>query len=285
MIDKNKVILVTGGAGFIGSHLCRKLFENGNKVISLDNYFTGKTENHVAGVKYLTGHTKNIKSLNLEPPDIVFHLGEYSRVEQSLNEPELVWDLNVSGTFAVVDYCCQNKIRLIYAGSSTRFSNNGLGRNLSPYAFSKMINSELCKNYGNWYKLSFAITYFYNVYGPGERNGKYGTVIEIFKRQYLNKQPLTVTAPGTQKRIFTHIDDIVRGLILIGGQNVSGEFGLGSEESYSILEVAEMFSTSYEILPKRPGNRLNTKIDLSRSKALGWAAKHHLHDYIKNIIS
>ena len=284
-MEKVKKILVTGGAGFIGTHLCRRLVENGNEVISLDNYFTGQKDNHVPGVEYREGHTKDIKSIVPEKIDIVFHLGEYSRVEQSLEEPELVWDLNVAGTFAVAEYCRENNIRLVYAGSSTRFSDNGLGGNLSPYAFSKMVHSELIKNYGAWYNLPYAITYFYNVYGPGERSGRYGTVIEIFHQQYLKKQPLSVTAPGTQVRIFTHVEDIVDGLVLIGGQDVSGEFGLGADESYSILEVAKMFKTDINMSPERQGNRLGAEIDSSRSKALGWTPKHRLEDYIKGFIS
>src|SRR4051812_27178590 len=103
MADK-KTILVTGGAGFIGSHLCKRLVDEGHNVISLDNYFTGSRQNHVAGVEYRDGHTKDIAALVPEHVDLIFHLGEYARVEQSLEEPALVWDLNVHGTFSVLEY-------------------------------------------------------------------------------------------------------------------------------------------------------------------------------------
>lgn len=279
----NKNILVTGGAGFIGTNLCRQLVEKGYNVISLDNYFTGSKDNHLPQVKYYIGHTKNIAQIIFEKIDIVFHLGEYSRVEKSLFEPEVVWDLNIEGTFAVVEYCRKNKIKLIYAGSSTKFSDNGLGRHQSPYAHSKLINSELIKNYGSWYGLDYAIAYFYNVYGPHERNNEYGTLIEIFKQQYLNKQPLTVVSPGTQQRIFTHVDDIVNGLILINDEGSGDDFGLGADNSYSVLEIAKMFETEIIMLPERPGNRFDAKLDKTKSIELGWHAKKNIVDYIQEI--
>src|SRR3989338_10590050 len=185
-----KLILVTGGAGFIGSHLCERLVKDGHKVISLDNYFTGSRENHVAGVDYRDGHTKDIEKHVPETPDLIYHLGEYSRVEISLQEPALVWDLNKDGTFGVVEFWRQRqqksggKCKLIYAGSSTKFGNGALGRVQTPYAWSKASNTELVINYGRWYQLPYAIAYFYNVYGPRERPAQeYGTLIETFRRQ------------------------------------------------------------------------------------------------------
>jgi UDP-glucose 4-epimerase len=180
-----KFILVTGGAGFIGSHLCERLVAQGHKVISLDNYFTGSRENHVAGVEYREGHTKDIEQLVPESPDLVYHLGEYSRVEKSFEDVELVWSLNQFGTFAVLEFARRRGAKLVYAGSSTKFGDAGAGRDQSPYAWSKASMTELVKNYGEWFGLRYAITYFYNVYGPRERAGAFGTVIAIFKAQYL----------------------------------------------------------------------------------------------------
>ncbi|HRY52830.1 MAG TPA: NAD-dependent epimerase/dehydratase family protein [Candidatus Portnoybacteria bacterium] len=284
MPKKTKLILVTGGAGFIGSNLCARLAKQGHKVISLDNYFTGLKENHIPGVEYRQGHTKDIVSRIPEKPDLVYHLGEYSRVEQSVGEPDLVWDLNIAGTFAVAEYCRQRNIRLIYAGSSTKFSDGGLGRDQSPYAFSKATHTELIRNYGDWYNLPYAIAYFYNVYGPRERSGKYGSLIEIFRQKYLAGQPLTVTSPGTQKRIFTHVDDIVDGLLLIGEKGEGDEFGLGANESYSVLEIAQMFNAPIKMTPERQGNRMDARLDATKSQAIGWQAKHRIADYIQNIV-
>ena len=104
-----KTILVTGGAGFIGSHLCERLVKDGHKVISLDNYFSGSKENHIKGVDYREGHTKDIEKHITEKPDIIYHLGEYSRVAKSINEPEIVWDLNMDGTFSVLEFWRKKK--------------------------------------------------------------------------------------------------------------------------------------------------------------------------------
>lgn len=278
-----KLILVTGGAGFIGSHLCARLVKEGHKVISLDNYFTGSRENHVHGVEYREGHTKDIEKHVSETPDLIYHLGEYSRVEKSLSEPALVWDLNKDGTFGVLEFWRKKGGKLIYAGSSTKFGDGGLGRMHSPYAWTKASNTELVENYGEWYDLAYAITYFYNVYGQGERAGTYGTVIEIFRQKQAHKEPLTVVIPGTQKRNFTHIDDIIDGLILVGEKGNGDEFGLGADESFSVLDVARMFGEDIIMLPERKGNRMDSMLDTARARALGWSPKKRLTDYISEV--
>ncbi len=283
MVSK-KLILVTGGAGFIGSHLCARLVKDGHRVISLDNYFTGSRDNHVVGVDYREGHTKDIEQHIPETPDLIYHLGEYSRVEVSLKEPHIVWDLNKQGTFGVLEFWRKRGGKLVYAGSSTKFGDGGLGRDQSPYAWTKASNTELVKNYSIWYKLLYAITYFYNVYGPRERPAhQYGTVIETFRQKHLRNEPLTVVAPGTQKRNFTHVDDIVDGLILVGEKGEGDEFGLGAEESYSVIDVAHLFGGNIEMLPERQGNRMDAALDITRATALGWSPKKKLADYIDEI--
>ncbi len=259
--------LVTGSAGFIGSHLVERLRAEGDEVVELD------LEDEE--------HTADIASLITDPPDIIYHLGEYSRVEKSLSEPAKVWDSNVRGTFGVLEYWRKTGCKLVYAGSSTKFGDGGLGRMGSMYAWTKASNTELVENYGRWYGLPYAITYFYNVYGPGERAGEYGTLIEIFKQKMLAGEPLPVTSPGTQKRNFTYIDDIIDGLVLVGKHGVGNDFGLGSEEQYSILEVAQMFGGEVEMLPPRAGNRMSATIDTSKSRALGWEPRNKLKDYVK----
>ena len=140
-MTEQKTIVVTGGAGFVGSRLCARLAQDGHRVISLDNYFTGSEVNHVVGVEYREGHTKDIAKHIPETPDLVYHLGEYSRVEISLTEPALVWDLNIAGTFGVLEFWRAKKCKLVYAGSSTKFADGGLGRMQSPYAWSKASNT------------------------------------------------------------------------------------------------------------------------------------------------
>ena len=287
MSAQKKTVLVTGGAGFIGSHLCNRLKAENCTVISLDNYFTGSRDNHISGVEYREGHTKDIEKHVPETPDIIYHLGEYSRVEKSMGEPALVWDLNVAGTFGVAEYWRKRNLsgqcKLVYAGSSTKFGDGGMGRDQSPYAWTKAANTEFVRNYGAWYGLPYAITYFYNVYGPGERAGDYGTVIEIFRTQHAKGEPLSVVSPGTQKRNFTYVDDIVEGLFLVGETGEGDDFGLGSEREYTILEVAEMFSKEIRMLPERPGNRIASGIDTTKSKLLGWNVKHNLEEYVREI--
>ena len=282
-MTNQKLILVTGGAGFIGSHLCAHLVKDGHRVISLDNYFTGSRENHVPGVDYREGHTKDIEKHIPETPDLIYHLGEYSRVEKSLDEPALVWDLNKDGTFGVLEFWRKRGGKLIYAGSSTKFGDGGLGRMQSPYAWTKASNTELVQNYGAWYDLSYAVTYFYNVYGPGERAGTYGTVIEIFRQKHMKREPLTIVTPGTQKRNFTDIIDIIEGLVLVGEKGDGDEFGLGSEESYSVLDVAQMFGGDIEMLPERKGNRMETTLDTTKARALGWMPHKRLADYFAEV--
>jgi len=178
-------ILVTGGAGFIGSNLCEKLAQDhDNDVFSLDNYSTGSVENHVEKVTYIRGDTNNIKKHIQFRPEIIYHLGEYSRVEQSYDDIKKVWQYNKNGTFSVLQFCRKNGSKIIYAGSSTKFGDGGLGRNQSPYAWTKATNTELVMNYGNWFNIPYAITYFYNVYGKREiSTGKYATLIALFKEK------------------------------------------------------------------------------------------------------
>ncbi len=282
---KGKLILVTGGAGFVGTRLCARLHADGNRVISLDNYFAGSRDNHVPGVEYREGHTKDIAKHVTEVPDIIFHLGEYSRVEQSLLEPDIVHDLNTLGTKGVLEFWQTHKMKLVYAGSSTKFGDDGKNREASPYAHTKAENSELVKRIGDEQGLPYAITYFYNVYGPGERAGVYGTLIENFKQQYVRGAPLTVTLPGTQVRNFTHVDDIVDGLVLVGEKGSGDEFGLGNDTNYSILDVAKMFGTDVLMLPERRGNRMQSGLDTSKSRALGWSAKRSLKEYLEEFVN
>ncbi len=282
-MNGKKTILVTGGAGLVGSHLCERLVKDGHTVISLDNYFAGSGDNHVAGVEYREGHTKDIETHIPEHVDLIYHLGEYSRVEISLEEPQLVFDLNTLGTFGVLEFWRKRKCKIVYAGSSTKFGDGGLNRTATPYAWTKAANTELVKNYGEWYGLPHAVTYFYNVYGPRERSGAYGTLIEIFRQKILKGETLGVVSPGTQKRNFTHVLDIVEGLVLVGEKGEGDNYGLGDLREYSILEIAKMFGGSIEMLPERPGNRLSSAIETSKAQALGWNVTHSVEDYIKEV--
>ncbi len=284
-MKENKNAVVTGGAGFIGSHLCERLLLEGYNVVSIDNYFTGKEENHIKGVRYIKGNTKDIKWMGIKSPDILYHLGEYSRVEQSFEDIKLVNDYNTQGTFKVLEYVKDKKCKLIYAGSSTKFGDNGADS--SPYAFTKAQNTELVINYSKWFGIDYAITYFYNVYGGKEiSEGKYATLIALYKEKVRLKENLPVVLPGTQERNFTHIDDIIDGLILVGEKGKGDGYGIGSDQSYSVIDVAMMFSNYGKVqideLPERKGNRNSGTLITEKTKKLGWKSKKNLLEYIKN---
>jgi len=286
MDNAKKIAIVTGGAGFVGSHLCERLVALGYRVISLDNYFAGSEANHVAGVEYRRGHTKDIAAHISETPDIIYHLGEYSRVAASLEEPEVVFDLNMEGTFGVLEFWREKKCKLVYAGSSTKGvgarADGVVGRDLAPYTWMKAANTELVSNYARWYELPYAIVYFYNVYGPRERTAEeYGTVIETWRRRALEGKPLQVREPGTQVRAFTHVDDTVDGLILVGEKGEGDDFGIGTDETFTLLEVAKMFGGEIEMLPATKTTRAAAEVHSEKTRALGWVPKRHLPDYIK----
>ena len=277
-----ETILVTGGAGFVGSAFLRHLSHSHcGKLYSLDDYSTGSSKNHHPGITYIGDKTENISDYDWVAPDVVFHFGEYSRVSTSFEDESTVFESNVIGTKRVVEYCLRNKSRLIYSASSTKFGDDGRNKSESPYAFYKSNNVDLVHNFSKWFGLEYSIAYFYNVYGPGQiEEGKYSTVIGIFEEQSRLSKPLTVCSPGTQKRDFTHISDIVLGLETIMDSGSQGEYWLGTGTTYSILEVAKMFSENIKMIPSRRGERENTVIKLDSMVKLGWKAKVNLEHYI-----
>jgi UDP-glucose 4-epimerase len=283
-----KIILVTGGAGHVGSHIIEELVkDSNNKVISLDNYFNGSTENHIDGAEYRTGHTKDIDKLIPETPDIVYHLGEYARITPSFDDVDKVYDMNIVGTFAVVEFCRQRKVgKLVYAASSTKFAIEGDGRHQSPYAFTKATNVDLINDYGRWYNLPFAICYFYNAFGPRENGvGKYATLIAKFEQAYLKGENFTVVKPGTQKRNFTYVGDLARGIILVGEKGQGDGYALENNKQFSIIEIAEAFGGKIEYIDGNPGRAESGDAPTKAREELGWTTTVDIMDYIKDFIS
>lgn len=290
-MEKQQLAVVTGGAGFIGSHLCEHLVKEGYQVISLDNYFTGSKDNHVAGVEYREGHTKDIAKLITGRPEVIFHLGEYSRIAPSLNEPALVWDLNTAGTIGVLEYWREMKCKLVYAGSSTKFTKDAqseevAGRDRAPYNFSKAVNSELVHNYGRWYDLDYSIAYFYNVYGPRERagqfDGAYGTVVETFRQCALKHEPCTINGTGEQTRAFTHVYDTIEALMLIAAKGEREEYAISAAEVYSLNELADMFGLEKQYKPATKSSRSTGAENTAKLESLGWTQKFTLEEYCKS---
>jgi len=284
-----KIILVTGGAGHVGSHIIEQLILKNptDKIISLDNYFNGSKDNHIDGAEYREGNTKDIEKLIPETPDVVFHLGEYARISPSFEDVEKVYEMNIWGTFAVVEFCRKRKVgKLVYAASSTKFAIEGDGRHQNPYSFSKATNVDLINDYSKWYQLPYAICYFYNAFGPREKaDERYGTVIANFQKAYLENKPMKVTAPGSQKRNFTYVGDLARGIIEVAEKGNGDGYTLGNDKAYSILEIAEAFGGPIEMVENYSGRAGSGEAPDKARNELGWKTTVDVMDYIKDFVS
>ena len=287
------LIIVTGGAGFVGSNLINYILKNSKfKIISIDNYSSGLKKNHIKSkrVKYIKSDTRYIsKVLNNYRKSInsIFHFGEFARIYQSFLKMDECISSNSIGTHEVFNFCMTNKIKLIYSATSASLGNQGRDKNLSPYAFTKSKNLELLENLKKWFNFKFEIIYFYNVYGPNQiETGDMATVIGIFENHYKLKRPLPVVRPGTQTRRFTHIIDTVRICFLAWRKNKCRHYSISSHKNYSILEVANFFKTKIKYLPKRRGERYAsalTNMNLS-NKVYKFFGKEDIKDYIRKFI-
>ena len=287
------IIIVTGGAGFVGTNLINLLIKKTKfKIISIDDYSSGSKKNHIKDkrVKYIKSHTKNIsKNLELYKKNIhsLFHFGEFARIYQSFLRMNECINSNTIGSHEVFNFCFINRIKLIYSATSASIGNNGDDRNLSPYAFTKAKNLEMLENLKKWFNFKFEIIYFYNVYGPKQiSKGNMATVIGIFENQYANRKPLTVVKPGNQSRRFTHISDTVDACYYAWKQNKARHYSISNKTSHSIVQVAKMFNYKVKFLPPRRGERYAsalTSMNLS-NKVYKIFGKVNLSDYIKNVI-
>ena len=290
---KKNLIVVTGGAGFVGSNLISLLLKKTKfMIISIDDYSTGKKENHLNNrrVTYIKENTKNINEILKKKKNqikTIFHFGEFSRIYQSFLKMKECINSNTIGSHEVFNFCLSNKIKLIYSATSASIGNKGDDKNLSPYAFTKAKNLELLENLKKWFNFKFEIIYFYNVYGPGQiRNGPMATVIGIFEDQYKKKKPLTVVNPGSQSRRFTHISDTVEACYYGWKKNKCRHYSISHKKSYTIVEVAKMFDSKIKFLSPRVGERYAsalTNMHLS-NKVYKIFGKINLKDYVANIV-
>lgn len=291
-MSMKNTIIVTGGAGFVGSNLINFLLKKTkHNIISLDNYSSGFKKNHRINkrVRYIKANTKDISKIIKNPKKIkvVFHFGEFARIYQSFINMNECIDSNTVGTNSVFNFCLENKIKLIYSATSASLGNKGNDRNLSPYAFTKSKNLELLENLKKWFKFKYEVIYFYNVYGPNQiSKGKMSTVIGIFEEAYKKNKSLPIVKPGTQSRRFTHIDDTIQVCYIAWKKNLSRHYSIASKESFTIIEVANMFKSKIKFLKKRPGERFAsalTNMNLS-NKVYKYFGKIKLRDYVNNFL-
>ena len=278
-------ILVTGGAGFIGTNLIKRLLNEGHTVHSLDNYDSGLKENEIEGCQYFDSDVRSMFSM--ENYDLIYHLAALSRIQPSFNNPQNTFDVNTAGTQEVCDFARQTKTKVIYSGSSSRWHNP----HISPYACYKHVGEEICKMYRTSFNTDIEIVRFYNVYGPHEIvDGDWAAVIGVWRRQVRDGQPLTIVGDGEQRREFTHVDDIIDGLYKIGISNEKHEdaWELGTGKNYSINEVADMFVEKFgcekQYIPNQKGNYKETLRENNDAiERLGWQPTDKLKQYIQSL--
>jgi len=287
------ILVVTGGAGFIGSNLIEELIKfKKYKIISLDNYSSGNKKNHIKNlrVKYLKGNTKDSNKLLIKYSKnihTIFHFGEFARIFQSFKKFDDCCESNIKGTYELFKFALKNRIRIVYSATSANLGNQGQDMNLSPYAFTKANNLELLENFNKWFDLKYEVIYFYNVYGPRQIcKSDMATVVGIFENCFLNKKLLPVVKPGSQTRRFTHVTDTVKGCVIAWKKNKNAHYSVASDKSYSITQLAKMFSNKIKYLPERSGERFLSALTLKNlnNKIIRLKAKIKLKDYIKDFL-
>ena len=287
------IIVVTGGCGFVGRNLIEYLIKKTNlNIISIDDYSSGSKKNHIKNkrIKYLKAHTKDISRILSKYKlriQSIFHFGEFSRIYQSFLQMNKCIKSNTIGSNAVFNFCLKNKIKLIYSATSASLGNQGKDKDLSPYAFTKAKNLELLRNLKKWFNFKYEVIFFYNVYGPNQiKKGNMATAIGIFEENYLNNKPLPVVRPGTQSRRFTHINDTIKICYKAWKKNKCRFYSISSKESYTIIQIANLFKSKIKFLPPRKGERYASALtNLALSKKIYRNfGKISLRSYIENFL-
>lgn len=274
-------ILVTGGAGFVGTNLIKRLLKDGHEVQSLDNYSTGLKSNEIDGCRYWSGDIQNVWTMDNDF-DVVFHMAAIARIQPSFERPEDYIETNFNGTYEVVKFCTKHNISLVYAGSSSKHS----GRFKNPYTFSKDLGEDIISLYCEHFGLNASITRFYNVYGPHQlTEGGYTTLIGRWIHNIQNEKDCVIYGDGFKRRDFTHIDDIVEALVRIPQKEAWGyAFELGRGKNHSVNEVAEMFGITPKYEDDKPGEAQTTlNDDIVAKEILDWEAVIELETYIKSL--
>jgi UDP-glucose 4-epimerase len=293
--------IVTGGAGFIGSHLVDRLLEIGSSVIVLDNFSTGRREN-LEHVKNKIEIIECDLSLNgdwvehFKGVDWVFHLAALADIVPSIQKPEAYFRANVDGTFNVLQASNAAGIkRFIYAASSSCYGipysyptpEDEEIRPQYPYALTKRLGEELVLHWSQVYKLPAISTRFFNVYGTRSRtSGTYGAVFGVFLAQKLANKPMTIVGDGNQTRDFTYVTDVAQALIAAAKSGIFGKiYNVGSGQTVSVNKLVELLGGEKQNIPKRPGEPDCTFADISKIKSdLNWSPKISIEEGVKLVL-
>jgi UDP-glucose 4-epimerase len=278
-------VLVTGGAGFVGTNLIKRLLEEGHEVVSVDNYNTGLKSNHQEGCLYVEQDIRNISDYSAWGEfDTVYHLAAIARIQPSFINPEEYFITNAYATMKIAKYCSDKNIPLVYAGSSSHHS----GKFKNPYTFSKDVGEEVIQLFEQHYNLKATIVRFYNVYGPYHlKEGGYTTLIGAWEKRVEEGKSLIIYGDGTKRRDFTHVDDIIEGLVLVNTKQAWGIiFELGKGHNYSVNEIADAFGIEVEYKENKPGEaEITLCTDTAARDILGWNPEKDIIDYIKQYLS
>ncbi len=295
-----KISLVTGGCGFIGSHIVDKLILLGHDVRVIDDLSAAENEKFYyndQAVYYEKDISKDDCSSVFHNVDYVFHLAARSRIQPTIGSPGSCFEVNVVGTQRVLEWSKQNNVKkIIYSGTSSLYGHKNfppfspsMGADcLNPYSLSKYMGENICKLYYDLYDLPSIVLRYFNVYGPREPiKGDYAPVIGLFKRQAKGNKPMTIVSPGTQRRDFTYIDDVVESNICAMGSNVNSfkVYNVGTGKNYSMLELAEMIlpKSSYAFIEKRPAEVSETLANIDDTiNDLNWKPKYDLKEMINS---
>jgi UDP-glucose 4-epimerase len=264
-----------------------ELIKKGYDVDVIDNLSIGKEAKIPEGCNFLGGDIRAMENIEDKPYQYIFHLAALSRIQPSFENPYTTFSVNVDGTKQVVKYAVKNGCKLIYAGSSSKHHNP----ELSPYAMSKYMGEVWVKMEKRVFGLNSEIVRFYNVYGPGELvDSHMAAVIGLWRSQVEKNHPITIVGDGEQRRDFTHIDDIVDGLIRIAESDEKHEdaWELGTGKNYSINEVANLFKEKFKCvkvyMSNQQGNYRETiRINNDAIERLGWKPTDKLVEYIKSL--
>ena len=297
-------VLVTGGAGFVGTNLIKRLLKDGHEIVSVDNYSTGKHSNHQRGCDYYQRDLSNSYwwslideclcevtcECSIEQVDVIYHLAARARILPSFRNTFATYKSNALATENVLEWARKYKTPVIYSGTSSVHND----KYTNPYTFTKHQGEELITMYNKLFDVPTSICRFYNVYGPHQlTEGDFCCLLGIFENQFNNKEPLTITGDGEQRRDFTHVEDIVDGLVRCGDalyndalmSNISGRtFELGRGKNYSVNEIANAFGdypTKY--IDARPGEaKITLNTDTTTKTILGWIPKKDIIEHIKD---